>query len=180
MSRHAVAASKFLAKVLRHSPGLARVTLDAEGWASIAELEQNTAGGRTPITRAVIGEIQQTIAKARFEVSPDGARIRALHGHSLDVELAHAVQPPPPVLYHGTAAASLPGIRARGLVPMGRKFVHLTTDAADAVVVARRHGKPVLLTVAADRMAADGVEFCTPGNGIWLVAAVDPKYIDGL
>jgi putative RNA 2'-phosphotransferase len=175
---HAVTqASKFLSRILRHRPDIAQIELTSEGWASIADLEANTQTSRTPITREIIDEIQRTSTKVRFELSPDGTQIRALHGHSVDVELSYEAQTPPAVLYHGTARASLPSIRGQGLLPMRRKFVHLTTDSDDAREVGRRHGRPVLLTVAADQMSADGVVFYTPGNNIWLVDRVDTKYI---
>jgi putative RNA 2'-phosphotransferase len=175
-----VAASKFLAKVLRHNPELGGVTLSPEGWAPIATLEEHTRTSRLPITRAIIDEIIRSSAKVRFEVSPDGEFIRALHGHSIDVELDYEAQPPPPVLYHGTSQSALPSIRTQGLLPMGRKFVHLTTDVKDAKEVGRRHGKLALLTVDSGRMAAEGAVFYTPGNKVWLVDKVEPKYISGL
>jgi putative RNA 2'-phosphotransferase len=44
--------------------------------------------------------------------------------------------------------------------------------------VGSRRGEPVVLTVAAERMAGDGHEFRVSANGVWLVAAVPPEYLD--
>jgi putative RNA 2'-phosphotransferase len=179
-SRDAVTVSKFLSKVLRHNPGAAHVQLSPEGWAPIDELVQNTAGFRCPVTREMIDEIQRTSPKVRFEVSADGTQIRALHGHTLDIDLPAEIAVPPPILFHGTSRNAVPSIREQGLLPMRRQFVHLTTNERDAREVGRRHGKPRLLTIGTAQMVADGIVFKTSGNGIWLVDAVAPKYIQGL
>ena len=59
---------------------------------------------------------------------------------------------PPALLYHGTVARHLPGIRAEGLLPRGRTHVHLSVDRETAVTVGVRRGDPVVLTVDAAGM----------------------------
>jgi putative RNA 2'-phosphotransferase len=60
---------------------------------------------------------------------------------------------------------------------MGRHHVHLSRDVATATRVGARRGKPVVLEIAAARMASDGYDFYVTGNGVWLVAAVPPTYL---
>ena len=84
-------------------------------------------------------------------------------------------RPPPALLYHGTARHFLPSIRAEGLTPQGRHLVHLSSDVATAMKVVQRHGKPVVLTV---RAAAMAYPFYRADNGVWLVAAVPPQFLE--
>ena len=57
---------------------------------------------------------------------------------------------------------------------MGRHHVQLPADAETAARVGARHGKPVVLEVAAARMAADGHVFLRSANGVWLTDTVPP------
>jgi putative RNA 2'-phosphotransferase len=81
------------------------------------------------------------------------------------------------VLYHGTAPPRLDRIMSEGLHRMGRHHVHLSSDAGTAHRVGARYGKPVVLEVAAGRMAADGHVFYVSDNGVWLTDAVPPDYL---
>src|SRR5262245_45928915 len=122
--------SKFLSLVLRHEPERIGISLDDAGWTSVPALLDACAAHGVPITRAELEEIVRTSDKQRFAI--DGDRIRANQGHSVDVELGLPQVAPPEVLYHGTAAQSLPGIRERGLVRGARHHVHLSADATAA------------------------------------------------
>jgi putative RNA 2'-phosphotransferase len=82
------------------------------------------------------------------------------------------------VLFHGTAEANIAAIRAEGLKPGRRQHVHLSLDTATATAVGRRHGRPVVLGVAAGRMQAAGFQFFRADIGVWLTAAVPPEFID--
>ncbi len=177
MSKEAIAASKFISLVLRHRPEAIGLTLDAEGWAEIEDLIE-LSRKRHPLTRALIDEAVATNNKQRFAISEDGLRIRARQGHSIAVELGLAPVAPPERLYHGTAARSVEAIRREGLSRRQRQHVHLSVDAATATNVGARHGKPIVLTVRTDEMAAAGHAFFLSENGVWLTDAVPPDFID--
>lgn len=81
------------------------------------------------------------------------------------------------MLFHGTAAASLDSIFATGLEPRGRQQVHLSMDIPTALKVGGRHGRPVVLTVAASEMWAAGHQFWQADNGVWLTDRVDPAFL---
>lgn len=183
------ALSRLLSKVLRHEPDLVSVKLDESGWAHIDELLEGIrkaarapgAGKRIRVLPAVTREMLVAAVKAndkqRFSLSSDGLRVRAVQGHSIGVSLGHPTLEPPPVLYHGTAAASWRAISVEGLVRGTRHAVHLSADATTARRVGARHGRPVVLAVAAAQMHADGFQFSRSDNGVWLVSAVPPKYL---
>lgn len=70
------------------------------------------------------------------------------------VELGLPPTPPPAVLYHGTASATVPVILREGLRPMSRQDVHLSAEQETAVRAGARHGRPVVLEVGAAGLAA--------------------------
>jgi putative RNA 2'-phosphotransferase len=60
---------------------------------------------------------------------------------------------------------------------MGRHQVHLSPDVATARAVGARRGRPVVLEVAAGRMAGEGHAFSRAANGVWLCAHVPPEFL---
>lgn len=168
--------SKFFSLVLRHKPQAIGLTLGPQGWASIDELvaKGNASGPR--FSREDLLFVVETNDKKRFSISPDGLRIRAAQGHSVDVELGLVPTDPPPTLYHGTAARILAPIQAQGLKPMRRQHVHLSADEATARRVGQRHGTPVILTIDSRAMNAEGFAFYLADNGVWLTDQVPPTF----
>lgn len=170
--------SKFLSFVLRHEPEAIGVVLDANGWTDIDRLLEACRAHGKVLSRELLEAIVATSPKQRFAISDDGRRVRANQGHSVEVDLAYEPAAPPETLFHGTASASLPAIRATGLKKMDRHHVHLSPDAATARTVGGRRGKPVVLPIAAARMSRDGHVFYLSANGVWLTDHVPPEYIE--
>jgi putative RNA 2'-phosphotransferase len=177
VSDDVTAASKFLAYVLRHDPAAAGLELGAGGWVAVSALLEAAARHGRPLTPALLRRVVTAPGKQRFEVR-DGL-IRAAQGHSVPVDLGLAPQAPPAVLYHGTVARFLPAIREQGLRPGRRVHVHLSADEATAAAVGARRGAPVVLRVDASGMRAAGREFFRAANGVWLTAAVPPRFLSG-
>jgi putative RNA 2'-phosphotransferase len=177
MDAKLVKISKFLSLVLRHQPELIGLELDPQGWADVAELLDRAARHGKPITREQLEQAIATNDKQRFALSPDGTRIRANQGHSVEVDLGLVPQEPPELLYHGTARQFLEPIRAEGLVAGKRQHVHLSADVPTALKVGSRHGQPVPLTVRAGAMHRDGLAFYRSENGVWLTDNVPPEFI---
>lgn len=169
--------SKFLARVLRHEPEAIGIDLDPQGWVRIDELLRQMKKAGRGLTRAQLLELVESNDKARFTLSPDGRRLRAAQGHSVDVDLGLPTVVPPETLYHGTASQSLDAIFKDGLRPGRRRQVHLSPDPETAVLVGRRHGKPTILNIAAAEMHANGHLFYLADNGIWLTNVVPTRYI---
>jgi putative RNA 2'-phosphotransferase len=131
------------------------------------------------LERDLIRTVVDTSDKKRFAISPDGARIRAVQGHSTaEVAIAYEPMEPPEQLFHGTAIRFLASIRVEGLVAGSRHHVHLSPDAETATAVGRRHGQPAVLTVAAGSMHRQGFVFYRADNGVWLTKAVPPAFLD--
>lgn len=173
-----VETSKFISFVLRHDPGAIGLELDGEGWTDLDDLIVKAVASGKEISRPIIDAILALKDKQRFEISPDGRRIRALHGHSAaGVEISYVPVPPPATLYHGTASRFLDSIREQGVHSGQRHLVHLSPDRETAASVGQRHGKPVILVIAAGDMHAAGHEFYRAANGIWLTKTIPVQYI---
>jgi putative RNA 2'-phosphotransferase len=178
MDKQLVPLSRFLSLVLRHQPGHIGLVLDANGWADVDELLRKAADHGMAIDRGLLERIVVENDKKRFTFSPDGRRIRASQGHSVEIDLALTPIAPPALLYHGTAERNLASIRANGLHSGERQHVHLSGDPQTATKVGSRHGKPVVLTVRASDMAAAGHTFYRSENGVWLTDDVPMAFID--
>jgi putative RNA 2'-phosphotransferase len=177
MSSPLVRTSKFLSLVLRHDPAKVGLTLDPAGWAEVDELLAAMARAGQPLDRETVARIVAESDKQRFALTPDGRRIRASQGHSVAVDLGLEPTVPPEVLYHGTASRFVDSIRGAGLHAASRTHVHLSADEETARRVGQRHGKPVVLHIAAGRMHGDGRPFFRSENGVWLTDAVPADYI---
>lgn len=177
MSRKLETTSKFLSFVLRHKPEAIGLSLDSEGWAEIDQLIRLANGHGARLTRETLLETVATSDKKRFALSPEGSRIRANQGHSIQANLNLQPLTPPQVLFHGTATRFESSIRSQGLVAGSRQYVHLSADKSAALQVGKRYGKPILLEVEALAMSRNGHEFFMLANGIWLTRAVPTIYL---
>jgi putative RNA 2'-phosphotransferase len=172
-----VRASKRLSYVLRHRPDSVGLTLDEAGWVDVDVLLAALAGHGLRLSRADLEHVVAANDKRRFAFDETGTRIRASQGHSVAVELGYEPAEPPDELFHGTVERFLAAILAEGLRPGNRHAVHLSADVDTARTVGARRGRPVVLRVDAAGLAADGEAFSRSEDGVWLVAAVPPRYL---
>lgn len=169
--------SKFLSYVLRHHPEHVQLQLDENGWADVEELVIKSQSGYIVFDRQQLEEIVASNDKKRFIFNEDRSKIRANQGHSIEIDLALIPQQPPELLYHGTAVKNIESIRLTGIQKRSRQHVHLSADKETAFKVGSRHGKPVVLEIAAGKMYANGSKFYISENGVWLTDNVAPEYI---
>ena len=158
--------SKRLAYLLRHSK-----LPNHKGWIKV-DVVQNELG-------VLLLDIQKIVyedTKGRFEFSEDKSSVRALYGHSIDVNLGLEPTIPPPVLYHGTAEKYIDSIMKEGLRPRKRNFVHLSETMDMAKQVGTRHGSPVVLSIDIEAMIRAGYKFYKAQNGIWLTGDIPPIF----
>ena len=169
MNDSLVKTSKFLSLVLRHHPEKAGLTLDESGWCFIPDLLKGCK-----ITREELDSIVANNDKKRFEIVFN--YIRAVQGHSIEVDLKYEPTVPPDILYHGTAIQFLDSIYKKGLIKGKRQHVHLTDNLETAFKTGARHGRAVVIALDAKTMHAAGVLFYRAPNGVWLVDAVPPQW----
>ena len=159
--------SKRLAYLLRHSK-----LPNHKGWIKV-DVVQNELG----VSLLDIQKIVYEDTKGRFEFSEDKSSVRALYGHSIDVNLGLEPTTPPPVLYHGTAEKYIDSIMKEGLRPRKRNFVHLSETMDMAKQVGTRHGSPVVLSIDIEAMIRAGYKFYKAQNGIWLTGDILPNFL---
>ena len=172
--------SKLMSYILRHRPDEFGLVLDEEGFVSIKELHQAIIEDNnwSFVRKSHIMDVVNFSDRQRFEIK-DG-KIRATYGHSIPVKLNYEPVTPPKILYHATARKSYPYILEKGLLPMGRQYVHLTVNKELALRIGkRRDNKPVLLEVQAQKAAEAGIRFYCPNELIYLAKEIPPVYISG-
>jgi putative RNA 2'-phosphotransferase len=169
--------SKFLSLVLRHKPEQIGLMLDDAGWADIGQLVDKATAAGVDLNRPIIESVAASCPKQRFTISEDRQRIRATQGHSLNVDLGIENRQPPDSLFHGTATRFLESIKQSGILPRERQYVHLSADPETALVVGRRHGKPVVLQIDSRAMSLNGYLFFLSENGVWLTEHVPYHYM---
>ncbi len=172
--------SKLLSFILRHNPSLLGISLDPEGFSNISidELAARIRKlrGYNWVTPEDIFKVVETDEKGRFEIRE--GRIRATYGHSICVKPKYEEVKEAPRLFHGTTREAWERIKKSGLIPMGRRFVHLTTKQEVALNVARRHGSnPILLEVDGNSMIRDGLRLWKASDVIYLTEKVPPRYL---
>lgn len=172
--------SRIASHALRHEPWLYELELDDEGWVPVGELLTALRAEKPEWSALKEADLAAMIAnsdKKRHELF-DG-KIRALYGHSVPNKLLKQPAEPPAVLYHGTSPETAALIRASGLQPMDRQYVHLSVDTATAQQVGRRKARfPVLLEVQAKVAAASGVAFYHGNDLVWLANQVPAQFIE--
>lgn len=168
---------RMIARALRHEPGLLGLTLSPGGWVRVDALLRGLSAVGRRTTREELFAIVAADEKGRFTLSPDGQRIRAAQGHSVEVDLQLDPVTPPDRLLHGTATRHLGGIFRDGLLPGRRQRVHLSETEEVARTVGSRHGVPVILEVDAGLLHAAGHHFWRADNGVWLTGPVPVTHL---
>ncbi|MBE5848540.1 MAG: RNA 2'-phosphotransferase [Lachnospiraceae bacterium] len=168
---------KYVSMLLRHHPEEAGVILDEHGWADVNDLISRVSP-RYPLTEELLHQIAYGPDKQRYEFSEDGKKVRAVHGHSVKVDLGYEETRPPRILYHGTAEKYRASIERVGLIKKNRQYVHLSENIEQAREVGKRHGKLVLYEVDAERMYNDGYKFYRSTSGVWLTDNVHTVYLE--
>lgn len=169
---------RVLAFALRHQPLRFGVALDEEGFADLDELVVGIRFSHYDWADLGRGQVEEAVRgtdPGRFELLGD--RVRARYGHSVVLRSPGEPDTPPDILWHGTPAGRVAVVLASGLRPMGRAFVHLTTDADYAAQVADAKGGGVILRVAARAAAEAGDVFYRAGRHVWLARAVAPAFL---
>jgi len=180
MDRRLVQMSKTISHALRHAPHLYGLELGDEGWVSVSALLTALRNDREEWRNVTIDDIAAIIEqsdKRRFEMR--AGQIRALYGYSVSKKISKTPAVPPETLFHGTSKNVISVIRAEGLKPMARQYVHLSVDRETAQQVARRkRGQSVILTIHADMAHQNGVRFYRGNELVWLADQVPPTFIE--
>jgi putative RNA 2'-phosphotransferase len=169
--------SRFLSLVLRHKPEAVGISLEDGGWVRVDTLLDAMKKHGKYLSKEELKDIVFNNDKKRFAFDEREVKIRAVQGHSLDIEMNYFPVEPPAELFHGTSQQVKRKILEEGIRRMNRKYVHLSKEKETAIAVGKRHGSPVVLTVLAGQMHNDGYTFFRADNGVWLTESVPSKYL---
>ncbi|MGI6077429.1 MAG: RNA 2'-phosphotransferase [Fastidiosipilaceae bacterium] len=169
--------SKEISYALRHAPEKYGLTLAADGSVPLNDLIQALRQRRWPdLEQRDIEHIIVTSTKKRHEINGD--RIRATYGHTAGAKIEKQAVAPPDTLYHGTSHRAWQNIQKSGLKPMGRHYVHLSSDYPTAIKVGqRRDPRPIILAVAAKEAFQAGVSFYPATDGTWNADPIPPQFL---
>lgn len=174
MNRDNIRIGKHIVYLLRHNPE--DLTMDSNGYVEVRALLN-----KLNITKLTLDFIVETNDKKRLAYNEAQTLIRAVQGHSIDVDVNLKLTKPPQILYHGTSDKHYELILSTGgLKKMQRLYVHLTDSLDTAYNVGKRYTKDkvVILTVNAQQMHDEGYKFYLSENNVWLTDCVPLKYIE--
>ncbi|WP_170117621.1 RNA 2'-phosphotransferase [Chitinophaga ginsengisoli] len=168
--------SQFLSLILRHKPETINIALDAYGYAKIDEITQNAKNIDLVITEDAIRNVVLYSDKKRFKVT--GNSIKAIQGHSFEVNIDEQSQKPPDILYHGIRFKLKETVTQQGLLGTTGKLIPLYPNYYSAFIVENTNKKgPVVFEINAGEMYNDGYEFYLTDNNVWQTKTVPVKYM---
>ncbi len=173
-----VTISKTISYWLRHNPEDQNLNMDSEGWVDLDKVITVLNQNITEISLNEIIEIDNSSDKKRWEIDLSNNKIRATHGHSVNIELTN-FQIPPEKLYHGTKIENIKSILSSGIEKRERQFVHLSQNIEAAYQVALRYGKPIIFRIDTDEMIKKGYKFILSNDNVWLTENI-PNWAIGI
>ena len=175
-SREQKRISKKMAYVLRHKAHAFGLYPDKEGFVEINQLVKVLKKWFANISESTIHHIVGSDPKGRYEIK--GNLIRARYGHSYEVSLNYDEDTESELFYHATVRRNLEHIFRKGLLPMKRKYVHLSLSPEDAIEVGRRHGKDVvLLIIDSSCLREHGIKVLKASKKIRIASYIPSKCI---
>ena len=161
-------------RVLRHVPEEVFLKMEPDGWVHVEHLGDVINQWCCCSTRWTTSSLQPLMQELGIadRVQFDRHWVRAKYGHSTQWYQPTTYADPAEPLFHGTSAINWQMIECFGLLPMGRRFVQLTTDFDYANSVASTSNAPVVLQVLRAQALADGARFVNTGSHVWLAERI--------
>lgn len=170
--------TRSLAYMLRHQPDEFDLEVDRYGWAELGEVVRAlTERVGSPIEEEDVHEALAAADRPRYEVKE--GKIRALYGHSIEVDPGDSDEPPDE-LYAVVRGRDVPNVERDGLKSVRRTFIHLSLTKDDARDAGRRLARRyAVVTVAAGDAWEDGIDFYDR-TSIFLSEDVPTDYIEDI
>ncbi|BAB59338.1 hypothetical protein [Thermoplasma volcanium GSS1] len=171
--------SRTLAAVLRHDPGRYGIRLDSHGYARISSLVSmfRKRKGMRWMTDDHLVYLAETDPRKRYQIS--GVLIRAVYGHTIDVDLTDLpTDGIPDTLYYQSSTAEAPLVKEAGIYPSDKSWIHLSGTYRKSFVSGLYHiDDPLVLAVNARSMIENGIDIFRSNDDIYLTKQVPPEYI---
>jgi len=174
--------SRIVTGILRHFPEKFDVVLDEKGWAKIQDIVNGIKKNERKfrwLKNIHIESFVLTDPKGRFQYDPSQGKVRAVYGHSINVDLSDLPRDNiPEKLYYAIVPEEEEFIKEIGIKPGERKWVHLSRTYEEAYIAGRhRSDDPIVLEINAKEAINDGIEIYRATKYIYITKEIPPKYI---
>jgi putative RNA 2'-phosphotransferase len=168
--------TRSLAYMLRHQPEEFGLTLDPHGFGELTDVVRALCERlEEPVAASDVEEAIRAGDRPRYEIK--GTRIRALYGHSIEVEPGEPSKPPE-FLYVGIPARDAARAQRFGLSGGRRRFLHLALTQDDAREAGRRAAREyTVLRVFALDAWEEGVDFFDR-KSLFLARTVPTEFLE--
>ena len=163
--------AKFLTYIMGVQPDEFGLVPDKDGFIKIKDLLKaiHEEDGWRAFRQSQINEIMISLPKSPFEISEN--TIRARNRESLPMRIPP--DNPPRLLYTCIRQKALYAVVERGISPMGRDHVILSSDKDMAIRIGRRFdASPALLTVNVQNAMQAGILFLQTGKKLFLARSI--------
>ncbi|MGC9138140.1 MAG: RNA 2'-phosphotransferase [Thermoplasmata archaeon] len=176
------ALSKIITGILRHFPEKFNVSLDEHGWAKISDISLGIRNKERKFRWLKDYHVEYFIItdpKGRFQMDPEKKSVRAVYGHSIDVDLSDLPRDGiPPKLYYSIDKEEEEFINEIGIRAGERRWVHLSKTYEEAYIAGlHKTDDPVVLEINTEEAMKDGIEFYRATKTIYITKEIPPKYI---
>jgi putative RNA 2'-phosphotransferase len=176
------AVSRILTGVLRHFPDKFNLRLDEHGWSKIDDIV-DAIKKRHPrfvwLKPMHIEYFIMTDSKGRFQLDMNEKKVRAVYGHSIDVDLTDLpTDKIPDKLYYATTSDEEEFILEIGLKPGERRWIHLSKSYDEAYIAGKhRTDGPVILEINAKDALENHIVFYRAAKTIYITKDVPVQFI---
>ncbi len=163
--------AKFLTYILGVQPGEFGLVPDKEGFVKIKDLLKaiHEEDGWRAFRQSQLNEIMISLPRSPFEISEN--TIRAKDRKSLPMRLPP--DNPPKLLYTCIRRKALYSAVDKGISPMGRQHIILSSDKDMALRIGKRFdASPALITVNIDNAMQSGILFLQAGKQLFLARSI--------
>lgn len=180
MDKNLTSVSKHISKLLRHDHE--DLIMSEDGYVSVDSLLTKLS-----INIETLDTIINENNKQRFSYNSDKTQVRANQGHTLNVVIDFEKVTSGTIdLYHGTSKSYLESIKKSGLLPMKRKYVHMSGTIETAKQVGLRHAKNLddllILHTTSGKLILEGIDVFVSENsflknGVYQVKQIPFEYL---
>ncbi len=170
--------SKLISFWLRHKPEDANLEIDKFGWTNIEDILKALKEKSIDFSTNELIELNNSFDKVRWKLDLKNRKIKATHGHSINICQELKPELPNEVLYHGTASKNLRGIIENGLKSGQRQYVHLSDNIEIATEIGKRHGKSFIIEIDTKELLKDGWKFYKTEQNVWLTSDIPIQYLN--
>lgn len=164
------ALSRALSKTLRHAAKSQNIPQDNHGWCKIEDLLNHAPYTNMSTSAEAIYSVVALDRKGRYELSADKQQIRAVQGHTVEVDVGLiplTSETLPEVIVHGTYRQAWDEIKISGLNKMKRQHIHMASGLPkdSEVISGMRNSSQVYIYIDGIRLLKDGIPLFIAKNG---------------